>query len=643
MGGYHGQPGLANLPGEGKTMAAGSPEIAKAGSRQPARRVLLANPRGFCAGVDRAIEAVEQALQHNGAPVYVRRAIVHNAAVVERLERMGAVFVQELDEVPEGAVAILSAHGSARSVKHAAQGRDLKVIDAICPLVGKVHAEVEAWYRSGRHVLLVGHIGHPEVVGTLGQVPAGAVSVVSCPDDLAALDLPPNTAVAYAVQTTFAMRDADAAIAAIKARFRDVAGPRASDICYATTNRQQAVEALAPLCDLVLVVGDTMSSNARRLVEVAQAAGCADARLIAGGGDVPADAILNAQTIGLTAAASTPETAIEEVCAVLRDAGFTLEEAEGEAERVRFRPVSLDALNIGTLGGSLEDRLTRLRQDIDAALDAAIGQARGRDRRLAEAMRYATIGVGKRFRALLVAAVADLVGGSYAQALRIGAAIECVHAQSLVHDDLPCMDDDDVRRGRPTLHRKFDEATAVLTGDALLALAFEILAEEATHPDPSVRARLVLALARAVGQDGLAGGQMMDLYPPARPSAEDVFQCESRKTGALIRYAVEAGAMLGPCSAEELARLLRFAENLGLVFQIRDDMLDTIGDAEVVGKAVGKDAETGRKSATTLLGLEGVAAQASQLENACHEALAVFGPKATPLRDLTRFAVNRMH
>lgn len=643
MGGYHGQPGLANLPGEGKTMAGSSPASAKNGPAPAVRRVLLANPRGFCAGVERAIDAVEQALNRHGAPVYVRRAIVHNAAVVERLERLGAVFVQELDEVPEGAVAILSAHGSARSVKQAAQGRDLKVIDAICPLVGKVHAEVEAWYRSGRHVLLVGHIGHPEVVGTLGQVPAGAVSVVSCPDDLAALDLPPNTAVAYAVQTTFAMRDADATIAAIKAQFRDVAGPRASDICYATTNRQQAVEALAPQCDLVLVVGDTMSSNARRLVEVALAAGCADARLIAGGGDVPLDAVSAARTIGLTAAASTPETAIAEVCAVLSAQGFTLEEAEGEVERVRFRPVSLDALNIGSLSGSLEDRLTRLRQDIDTALDSAIGQARGRDRRLAEAMRYATIGAGKRFRALLVAAVADLVGGSYAQALRIGAAIECVHAQSLVHDDLPCMDDDDVRRGRPTLHRKFDEATAVLTGDALLALAFEILAEEATHPDPAIRARLVLALARAVGQDGLAGGQMMDLYPPARPSAEDVFQCESRKTGALIRYAVEAGAMLGPCSAEELARLLRFAENLGLVFQIRDDMLDTIGDAEVVGKAVGKDAEAGRKSATTLLGLEGAAAQASQLENACQEALAVFGPKATPLRDLARFAVNRMH
>ena len=258
-------------------------------------------------------------------------------------------------------------------------------------------------------------------------------------------------------------------------------------------------------------------------------------------------------------------------------------------------------------------------------------------------MRYSTIGGGKRFRALLVAAVSDLIGGTHSLALRVGAAIECVHAQSLIHDDLPCMDNDDLRRGRPTLHRRFDEATAVLAGDALLALAFEILADEATHPDAQVRAQLVLALARAVGQDGLAGGQMMDLYPPAQPSAQDLFECESRKTGALIRFAVEAGAMLGRCSADERARLSRFAENLGLVFQIRDDMLDTIGDAAQLGKAVGKDIEAGRKSATALLGLEGAADQANRLELACNEALDPFGPRARPLRDLTRFAVQRMH
>lgn len=607
------------------------------------RQVLLGNPRGFCAGVQRAIDVVEQALERHGAPVYVRRAIVHNRSVVEGLERKGAVFVQELDEVPEGAITILSAHGSARTVRLAAQSRSLRVVDAICPLVAKVHAEIEAWYRAGRHVLLIGHIGHPEIVGTLGQVPAGAASVVCHPSDLDALDLPPNTAIAYAVQTTFSVRDAAEMIEAIQQRFADVAGPRSSDICYATTNRQAAIEAIAPQCDLVLVVGDAISSNARRLVEVALAAGAADARLIADADALPQDAVLAARTIGLTAAASTPESSISGVCAALTALGCEVIEAEGEPERVRFKPVALDGLESAGLAGSLEDRLSQLRQDIESELDKAIGQARGRDRRLAEAMRYATLGGGKRFRALLVAAVSELVGGSYAQALRVGAAIECVHAQSLVHDDLPCMDDDDLRRGRPTLHRKFDEATAVLAGDALLALAFEILAEETTHPDATVRAALVLALARAVGQDGLAGGQMMDLFPPAKPTAQDVFECESRKTGALIRFAVEAGAMLGSCSAEERARLLRFAENLGLVFQIRDDMLDTIGDASVVGKAVGKDADAGRRSATALLGIDGAARHASLLEEACNEALEAFGAKAMPLRDLTRFAVSRMH
>lgn len=625
-------------------MAASSNSSATSHKRKDVRaHVILANPRGFCAGVERAIDAVEQALQRYGAPVYVRRAIVHNRDVVQRLEGLGAVFVQEIDAIPEGAVAILSAHGSARSVTLAAQGRGLRLADAICPLVAKVHAEVEAWYRGGRHILLIGHAGHPEVVGTLGQIPAGAISVIGGADDLAAIDLPPNTAVAYAVQTTFAMRDAEAAIAAIKARFRDVAGPRSSDICYATSNRQQAIERIAGDCDLVLVVGDEMSSNARRLVEVARAAGCPDARLIAGAADLPMRAVRGASKIGLTAAASTPESAVRGVCAALEAQGCVIVESTGKVERVRFRPVSLDGLEPGAAAGSIEERLARLRRELDEALDQAIGDDRRRDKRLAEAMRYATIGGGKRFRALLVAAVTELVGGSHAHALRVGAAIECVHAQSLVHDDLPCMDNDDLRRGRPTLHRKFDEATAVLAGDALLALAFEILADEATHPDAAVRANLVLALARAIGQDGLAGGQMMDLFPPARPSAEELFECETRKTGALIRFAVEAGAMLGRCTAEDRARLLRFAESLGLVFQIRDDLLDSIGDAAVVGKAVGKDAGAGRKSATALLGIEGAASQASQLESACHEALEMFGPRATPLRDLTRFAVSRMH
>ena len=607
------------------------------------RRLLLANPRGFCAGVERAIAAVEQAIEKHGAPVYVRRPIVHNRVVVEQLEQKGAIFVQELDEVPKGGVALLSAHGSTRAVKAQGQNLELQVFDTICPLVSKVHAEVEAWYRAGKHVLLIGHQGHPEIVGTVGQVPAGAISVVSRADDLALFDLSPNTAVAYAVQTTYSVREAEAIIAAIQARFQDVTGPKASDICYATTNRQAAIEQIARVAQLVLVVGDTMSSNARRLAEVAHAAGCPTALLISDESEMPWEMIENVDSIGLTAAASTPEMSVQRICNILQSKGFILEEIEGTHERVRFRPVPLHPLDKPGSRSNIEERLPRLRKDLDEILDRAIGRSSGRERRLAEAMRYAVIGGGKRFRAMLAAAVTDLVGGSYQQALRVGAAIECVHAQSLVHDDLPCMDDDDIRRGRPTLHRKFDEATAVLAGDALLALAFELLADAATHPDAAVRAQLVLSLAKAIGQDGLAGGQMMDLYPPISPTKSDLFACESKKTGALIRYAAEAGAMLGDCSPAERERLLRFAENLGLVFQIRDDMLDSIGDEVQVGKALDKDASAGRTNATILLGMKGAAEQARALQTACQDALNLFGPKANPLRDLTRFAASRMH
>lgn len=623
-------------------MGSRSPFPSSSDGNPAPRRVLLANPRGFCAGVERAIKAVEQALQTYGPPVYVRRAIVHNRHVVERLERLGAIFVQELDAIPKGAVAILSAHGSAKAVRSEAHRRGLRAIDAICPLVAKVHTEVETWYRAGRHVLLIGHQGHPEIVGTLGQLPAGAMSVVCEPGDLDVLDLGRNTAVAYAVQTTFSVRDADKMIAAIRERFDDVAAPRASDICYATSNRQSAITEIAREADFVLVIGDDTSSNARRLVEVAQNAGTV-ARLVAEAAAIPWAEVSRVNTIGLTAAASTPESAVQDICDALETAGFALEEIEGIDERVRFRPVSLPPFDDTDRAEPAENRLTQIRNDLDALLGKVITSAPGTERRLAEAMRYAVMGGGKRFRALLTASVTDLVGGSYAHALRVGAAIECVHAQSLVHDDLPCMDDDDMRRGRPTLHRKYDEATAVLAGDALLALAFELLADEATHPDAAVRAQLVLSLARAVGQNGLAGGQMMDLYPPASPTKADLFACESRKTGALIRFAVEAGAMLGKCTAAELSRLVRFAENLGLVFQIRDDILDCVGDASVVGKALKKDAQAGRVSATTLLGIEAATQHASDLESACHEALEAFGPEAAALRDLARFAVYRVH
>lgn len=286
---------------------------------------------------------MDGALRVYGPPVYVRRAIVHNQQVVDELQARGAVFVQEIGDIPPGSVAILSAHGSARSVKLEGRQRGLAMIDAICPLVAKVHAEVEGWHRAGRHVLLIAHEGHPEVVGTLGQVPAGAVTVVSSPDDVARLDLPVSAPVAFAVQTTFSMRDADHLIRAIRTRFLDVAGPKASDICYATTNRQLAIESIAAHADVVLVVGDCMSSNAARLVEVARAAGCARARLIAGSDDLPLELVESASTIGVTAAASTPEFLVQAVCDALRKLGFGTEEVEGVQETASFRPVALSS------------------------------------------------------------------------------------------------------------------------------------------------------------------------------------------------------------------------------------------------------------------------------------------------------------
>lgn len=305
------------------------------------RRVLLATPRGFCAGVVRAIDAVERALATYGPPVYVRRPIVHNQAVIARLERLGAIFVPEVADVPEGAVLIVSAHGVARAVRQSAGQH--RVLDATCPLVSKVHAHVLAQHAAGRHVLLIGHSGHPETVGTIGQVPAGSITLVANEGNLAELDLPARLPVAYAVQTTFSVAEARALIDAIEARFDDVVGPRAGNICYATTNRQSAIEAIAREADYVLVVGDASSSNANRLVEVAAAAGTGPATLIGSQLDLDWVLVEASQTIGMTAAASTPAHIVDSICDALAERGFVISEQTGVEEDVHFKPLVLDA------------------------------------------------------------------------------------------------------------------------------------------------------------------------------------------------------------------------------------------------------------------------------------------------------------
>lgn len=297
----------------------------------------LANPRGFCAGVDRAVLIVERALERYGAPVYVRHEIVHNKRVVDRLAAMGAIFVEDLDAVPDDRPVIFSAHGVPKSVPAAAEARHLNFLDATCPLVSKVHIETERHHEAGRHVLLIGHAGHPEVIGTMGQVPDGAITLIETEADAEAVS-PPDGALAYATQTTLSVADTADIIAALKARFPDIHTPHKDDICYATTNRQTAVEQLAAEVDYVLVIGAENSSNSQRLVEVARVAGCPHAGLIAGVGEIDWAAMDKATHIGLTAGASAPEEVTEEVIAAFQARyDITVRQLDGIEERVHFK------------------------------------------------------------------------------------------------------------------------------------------------------------------------------------------------------------------------------------------------------------------------------------------------------------------
>ena len=297
----------------------------------------LANPRGFCAGVDRAVLIVERALAKYGGPVYVRHEIVHNKRVVDRLAAMGAIFVEELDEVPDDRPVIFSAHGVPKSVPAAAEARRLNFLDATCPLVSKVHIETERHYEAGRHVLLIGHTGHPEVIGTMGQVPDGTITLIETIADAEAVS-PPEGALAYATQTTLSVADTADIIAVLKARFPDIHTPHKDDICYATTNRQTAVEHLAAKVDYVLVIGAENSSNSQRLVEVARVAGCPHASLIAGADEIDWSAMDKARHIGLTAGASAPEEVTEEVISAFQARyDITLSQLDGIEERVHFK------------------------------------------------------------------------------------------------------------------------------------------------------------------------------------------------------------------------------------------------------------------------------------------------------------------
>ena len=299
-------------------------------------RVLLAQPRGFCAGVVRAIEIVERSLRKFGAPVYVRHEIVHNRHVVEKLEGMGAVFVESLDEIPDGAITIFSAHGVAQSIIDEAKSRGLPVLDATCPLVSKVHLQGKRYVGRGRALILIGHAGHPEVEGTMGQVDA-PVHLVSTVEDVAQLDIPADAPVAYVTQTTLSVDDTRGVIAALRERFSDLQGPDVADICYATQHRQSAVRELCELVDLLLVVGSRNSSNSNRLREIGVEKGL-PSHLIADGNELDPAWLTGVKTIGLTAGASAPEELVLDVIEALRRHGnVEVEQMTGVHEDIEFR------------------------------------------------------------------------------------------------------------------------------------------------------------------------------------------------------------------------------------------------------------------------------------------------------------------
>ena len=307
-------------------------------------RVVLAQPRGFCAGVVRAIDIVERALEKYGQPVYVRHEIVHNRHVVEALKSKGARFVEELDEVPDGAVTVFSAHGVAQKIMAEAQGRNLPVLDATCPLVSKVHSQGKRYVAAGRTLILIGHAGHPEVEGTMGQVGA-PVHLVQSEMDVAALPIARETPVAYVTQTTLSIDDTRSVIAALKRHFDDIVGPETTDICYATQNRQQAVRELCRIADVILVVGAKNSSNSNRLREIGKEEGV-PSYLINDGSELDPAWVAGKKTIGLTAGASAPEALVENVIDALRAINPDLEvtQMDGKKEHIEFRlPAELRA------------------------------------------------------------------------------------------------------------------------------------------------------------------------------------------------------------------------------------------------------------------------------------------------------------
>ncbi|MCG8964966.1 4-hydroxy-3-methylbut-2-enyl diphosphate reductase [Streptomyces sp. CL12-4] len=577
-------------------------------------RVLLAEPRGACAGVHRAIETVERALQVHGAPVYVRKQIVHNEHVVRDLEGKGARFVDSEEEVPAGAVCVFSAHGVSPRVRDNARRRELTVVDATCPLVAKVHQEAVRFARDKDTLILIGHVGHEEIEGTYGEAPERTV-VVGSVAEARRLDLAPGTSAAYLTQTTLSVDDTAEIVAVLEERFPGLTGPGSADICYASQNRQNAVKAIAGRSDLVLVVGSANSSNSLRLVEVARAAGT-DARLLPDPDLIDAAWLEGVRTVGLTAGASAPEALVERALRRLADLGFRDVDTEVTAtENVAFRlPPELD--EPGTSGGAEaaerggvdEETCGKLLDRVDRRIGELLSAEEARwsavDPRVAvpvAAVAELVAAGGKRLRPLFCVTGYLAAGGGAAadedMVVDAAAALELLHAFALIHDDI--MDNSPTRRGAPTVHaaytdlharrawagesRRYGEAVALLAGDLALSYANR-LAAGLTGAAAQVWHELVTEMII---------GQQLDIalaaeVEPDPDLARWVAVCKSG------RYTIHRPLALGAAIAGRpglYAVFEAYGVAAGEAFQLRDDLLDAFGDATVTGKPTGLDLE----------------------------------------------------
>ncbi|AUH41461.1 4-hydroxy-3-methylbut-2-enyl diphosphate reductase [Streptomyces sp. CMB-StM0423] len=578
----------------------------------PRGRVLLAEPRGFCAGVDRAIEIVERALDIHGAPVYVRKQIVHNEHVVRELEERGAIFVDSENEVPEGAVCIFSAHGVSPQVRSNAADRQLNVIDATCPLVSKVHQEARRFARDERTLLLIGHADHEEIEGTYGEAPDRTL-IVEDAEEARKIELPEGTRSAFLTQTTLSVDDTSEIVDILRERFPGIVGAGSEDICYASQNRQNAVKAIAAESDFVLVVGSENSSNSVRMVEVAETAGT-PARLLPSVDSLDPAWLEGAETVGVSSGASAPEVLVEQVMARLAEMGYGEVDAVVTAqENVVFRPpaglarttaekdAAEPAADPGVATKRLLTRVSARIEDLLAAERKTWDDVDARMTRPIDAIAHLVAAGGKRLRPTFCIsgylAAGGALDGSQAEdaVVSAGAALELLHAFALIHDDV--MDNAPTRRGRPTVHmkhaavhadqgwagepRRYGDGAAIIAGD--LAYGYAHTAVEAL----SGPARRVW---NHLGTEMIFGQQLdMSLAAELAPDpalARYVAVCKSGQ------YTIHRPLALGATIAgrDDLDDAFEaYGVAAGEAFQLRDDLLDAFGDPEVTGKPAGLD------------------------------------------------------